>query len=84
MEEKDIFLEHEFSGRDGDEDEKLTLELGHGVVRGVDALEAEESLRLQDENQRAPSKQHAAEAHALQQACGQSDKVSHPHGDQLT
>lgn len=67
-----------------DEEEKLTLELGHSVVRGVDALEAEEALRLQDENQRAPSKQHAAEAQALQQARGQGEEVSHPHGDQLT
>lgn len=64
--------------------ETLTLGLGRSVVGGVDALGAEEVLRLQDENQRAPSEQHTAEAQALQQTCGQREEVSHSHGDPLT
>lgn len=65
-------------------EEKLTLEPVRRVVRGVDTVEAEEALRLQDEHQRAPSKQHAAEAQALQQARGQGEDVPHPHGERFT
>lgn len=65
-----------------EEEEKLTLELVRRVVRGVGALEAEEALLLQGENQGAPAEQRAAEAQALQQTCDQSEDVSHPHGGQ--
>lgn len=50
--------------------ETLTLGLGRSVVGGVDALGAEEVLRLQDENQRAPSEQrpgYKAAAHVKKQ-----------------
>lgn len=60
---------------------RLTLDLR--VVRsgGVDAQGAEEALRLQDKDERGPAEHNAAEAQALQQASGQSEAVSHPHGD---
>lgn len=75
-------VEEEQQEKDDDKD-KLTLQLGHTVVRGVGAVETEEALGLQDENQRAPSEQHATEAQALQQARDQREEVSRPHGGQL-
>lgn len=48
---------------------------------GVDAQGAEEALHIQDKDERSPTEHHAAKAEALQQASGQREAMSHPHGD---
>lgn len=63
------------------EETELTFDLRAVLPGGVDAQGAEEALHLQDEDERSPPEHHAAEAQALQQARGQSEAVSHPHGD---
>lgn len=62
------------------EETGLTFDLRAVLPGGVDAQRAEEALHLQDEDERSPPEHHATEAQALQQACGQSEAVSRPHG----
>lgn len=59
---------------------RLTLDLRVVLPGGVDAQGAEEAFHLQDEDERSPTEHDAAEAQALQQASGQGEAVSHPHG----
>lgn len=60
---------------------RLTLDQRVVLSGGVDAQGAEEAFHLQDKDERSPAEHDAAEAQALQQASGQSEALSHPHGD---